>query len=229
MADRDLDTELAEIEKTDIDLKLERLDAKLTDLWGHSEDTRRIKNVALKKMAALKTGMYASIPIICKQRNCPYKQSCHLIDLDLAPHGEACPIEAAQVEIRLVEYIKDFSLDMDHVSFTDRNIVSEIINLDILADRTKRLMQAKQNLIIDVVSGITEGGDEYTHPEIAKEFELYERILRKRNDMYSLMMGTRKDNKNDKAQEKTIIQIISDIESGKGFVVNDKPPIINAQ
>ncbi len=229
MADRDISTELAEIEKTDLDVKLECLDAKLNDLWGHSEDTRRIKNVALKKMAALKTGMYASIPIICKQRNCPYSQSCHLIELDLAPYGEACPTEAAQVEIRLIEYIKDFNLDMENVSFTDRNIVSEIINLDILADRTKRLMQAKQNLIIDVVSGITESGDEYTHPEIAKEFELYERVLRKRNDMYSLMMATRKDNKNDKAQEKTIIQIISDIESGKGFVVNDKPPIINAQ
>lgn len=183
----DRESEAAENRK-----KLESNIEVMKSVWGHSEVGMQAKRAAMT-MLSTKTGMYAKVPITCKGDGCPYAESCQLLPYDLAPTGEYCPIETAQIELRYQGYSDDF--DIDNASFTDKNLISEIINCDVMIERAKALMSKEGVSIVEVVAGVAENGDEYYRPEVSKAWELYERATKKRNEAYQLMMATRKDNK----------------------------------
>lgn len=162
------------------------------NIWGYSNVGIEAKRAAMS-MLSTKTGMYARIPILCKADNCPYSESCLLLSHSLAPLGEACPVETSQIELRLAGYEKDF--EADKASFTDKILITDLINHDIMLERCKSLITNEGVLVQDVVAGISERGEEFTRPEILKEYEAYDRILKRRNDIYDLMMATRKSRK----------------------------------
>ena len=185
--------------------KLESNIATMKNIWGHSVTGDEGRKAAMT-MLSTKTGMYAKVPITCKGDACPYAESCQLLPYDLAPLGEYCPIETAQIELRYQGYADDF--DLDNASFTDRNLVAEIINCDIMIERAKSLVAKEGVSIVDVVAGIAENGQEYYRPEISKAWELYERATKKRNEAYQLMMATRKDKKKDGDNEENIFETL---------------------
>ncbi len=186
----------------------ERFEANVKNLWGHSELGLEAKKAAMT-MLSTKTGMYAKIPIICKADACPYAESCPLLPYGLAPEGEFCPIETAQIELRFASYAEDF--DYDQASFTDKCIISEIVNCDIMLERCKALM-AKQGVpVADVVAGVSESGEVYYRPEVSKFWEAYEKVSKKRDQAYQLMMATRRDKKGTRDEsDKSITEIIAE-------------------
>ena len=191
------------------------------NMWGYSEKGIQAKQAAMT-MLSTKNGMYARIPIICKADGCPYKESCMLLPYDLAPIGEYCPVEVAQVEKRCYEYYSDF--DMDSGSFTDRCLVSEIVNCDVMLERTKALMANEQVPVIDVVTGISEQGTEYTHPEVSRYFDIWERLVERRNRLYSLMDATRKDKKTGNNSDGNKGNELLNLINAEGFdIVEERP------
>ena len=198
----------------------ENFERNLTNMWGYSNVGIEAKRAAMS-MLATKTGMYSRIPLVCKADNCPYSESCSLLPYNLAPYGEPCPMETAQIEIRYAGYEQDFNLDT--ASFTDKNLVAELINHDIMLERCKALISKEGVLVTDVVAGIAENGEEFYRPEVSKHWEAYERVQKKRNEIYNLMMATRKDNKDKEAQgEDSITKMMADM-FATDFVVEEKP------
>lgn len=191
-----------------------------SNIWNHSSLGVQAKAAAMT-MLSTKHGMYARIPLTCKADACPYAESCTLLPYGLAPQGELCPIETAQIELRYVGYSKDFSLD--EASFTDKNLISEIINLDIMLERCKALMAKEGVPVIDVVAGISEQGEEFSRPEVSKYFEAYDKAQRRRNELYQLMMATRRDKKNDVKEVKSLTEVLADVMEADGFVVEERP------
>lgn len=179
--------------------KLEANIKTMKNVWGHSEVGSQAKKAAMT-MLSTKTGMYAKVPITCKGDGCPYAESCQLLPYDLAPMGEFCPIETAQIELRYQGYAEDFGID--DASFTDKNLIAEIINCDVMIERAKSLISREGMSVVDVVAGIGENGEQYTRPEVSKAWELYERVTKKRNEAYQLMMATRKDKRKDGENDK---------------------------
>ena len=91
-------------------------------------------------------------------------------------------------------------------------------------NRSVGLVSKEEVLVVDVITGISEQGEEYTHPEVSKTWEAYERVEKKRNNIYDLMLATRKSSKQDNnSDNKTITQIISDIMTTDDFVIDVKP------
>lgn len=217
-----IDNEVLEEEvDTSLELKRELMERDLLNIWGHSKKGIEAKKAAMS-MLSTKTGMYARIPLMCKGDNCPYVDSCMLSKYDLAPNGEACPKETAEIELRYAAYDKEFELDKS--SFTDKNLVSELINYDIMLDRLRALISKEQVLVVDVVTGISENGEEYTHPEVSKTWEAYERVEKKRNNVYDLMLATRKSNKDkNEGKEKTMAEVIEEIMNKDNFIIEVKP------
>lgn len=212
---------IIEDEQNEIVEKRLAMEQNLADVWGYSNLGLEAKKAAMS-MLSTKTGMYARIPLICKSEKCPYASRCMLLNYELAPLGEPCPKETAEIELRYQAYSQDF--DLDEGSFTDRNLVSEIINYDIMLDRLRALLAEEQVLTVDVVTGISESGEKFTHPEVSKTWEAYERVEKKRANVYEQMLATRKSNKSDKGDgAKTITQVISEIMSEKDFVIDVKP------
>lgn len=191
-----------------------------SNIWNHSSLGVEAKRAAMT-MLSTKHGMYARVPLICKADACPYAETCQLLPYGLAPQGEICPIEAAQIELRYHGYSDDF--DLSEASFTDKNLISEIINLDIMMERCKALMAKEGVPVVDVVAGISEQGEEFFRPEVSKHFEAYDRAQRRRNELYQLMMATRRDKKNDIKEVKSITDVLAEVMETEGFIVEERP------
>jgi hypothetical protein len=190
------------------------------NIWGYSNVGLEAKRAAMS-MLATKTGMYARIPLVCKADSCPYSESCNLLPYNLAPLGEPCPVETAQIEVRYAGYDQDF--DLDKASITDKNLVAELIKHDIMLERCTALLTKEGVLVVDVVAGVSENGDEFYRPEVSKHWEAYERIQKKRNEIYNLMMATRKDNKDKEgAGEDSITKMMADMFT-TDFIVEERP------
>lgn len=216
------ESDLQESQKDIAVANRQALEESLSNIWGHSDLGLEAKKAAMS-MLSTKNGMYARIPLVCKAQGCPYAESCMLIKYNLAPLGEPCPKEAAEIELRYAAYDKDFDLDVS--SFTDKNLVSELINYDIMLDRLRALLVKEEVLVVDIVAGIGENGEEFTQPAVSKTWEAYERVEKKRNNIYDLMLATRKSNKTNKDDEgaKSITQVVSEIMSNNDFIIDVKP------
>jgi hypothetical protein len=201
----------------------ENFEKSLQNMWGYSDVGLEAKKAAMT-MLSTKTGMYARIPLVCKAEGCPYAETCSLLQYSLAPLGEPCPIETAQIELRYAGYEKDFNLDDSNTTFTDKNLVLTLINDDIMLERCKALLNKEGVLVEDVFAGVSEQGDVYTKPEITKHWEAYERVRKKRDEVYDLMMATRKNRKGDKEEKDSLSSYIMDVMSGNTEFVEDAIP-----
>lgn len=214
------ETDLHEEDVTAIQNR-ELMERNLSNIWGHSTLGLEAKKAAMS-MLSTKNGMYARIPLVCKANSCPYADSCMLLKYDLAPMGEPCPKETAEIELRYGAYDKDFGLD--EASFTDKNLVSELINYDIMLDRLRALLVKEEVLVVDQVAGIGENGEEFYQPTVSKTWEAYERVEKKRNNVYDLMLATRKSNKSNKEDDnQSFTQMISQVMNANDFVIDVKP------
>lgn len=210
-----------EDEKCEAIINRENFERNLQNLWGYSSVGVEAKRAAMS-MLSTKTGMYARIPLTCKSDGCPYSETCSLLPYNLAPLGEPCPVETAQIEIRYAGYDKDF--DLDSSSFTDKNLIVSLINHDIMLERCKALLNKEGVLVEDVFAGVSEQGDVYTRPEISKQWEAYERVERKRNEIYDLMLATRKTKKGILDEKDSISDMINNVVSGKIEFVEEQVP-----
>lgn len=201
----------------------ENFEKSLQNMWGYSETGIEAKKAAMS-MLSTKTGMYSRIPLVCKAEGCPYADTCSLLQYSLAPIGEPCPIETAQIEMRYAGYEKDFNLTDSNTSFTDKNLVLTLINDDIMLERCKALLNKEGLLVEEVFAGVSEQGEAFTKPEVSKHWEAYERVRRKRDDVYDLMMATRKNKKGKEEEKDSLTSYIMDVMAGNTEFEEDAIP-----
>ena len=213
----DLRNELEEVQNRDAIEARQRFEANIGNVWGHSGLGVEAKKAAMA-MLSTKTGLYAKVPIA---DTCPYSSTCALLPYGLAPFGEKCPWETALIETRYAGYMQDY--DLDAASFTDSTIVSELINIDIMLERTKALISEEQTPITEVIAGMTESGEQYTRPEVSKAYEIYERNLNRKERLLEMMLGTRKSRKGQEDQSDSIQDILASALNDTEFIIEEKP------
>lgn len=207
------------LDDSDLASNIMAFNKRVNDIWGHSTKGMEAKKAAMT-MLSTKTGMYAKIPIVCKADDCPYSETCQLLPYNLSPIGEPCPIETAEIELRYAGYDSDF--DIENASFTDKVLIATLINHDIMIERCKALISKNKVLVENVVAGISEQGEEFTRPEISKHLEALEKIEKKRDNVYSMMVATRKDKKSVGEKEKSLSDIMAEA-INQSFIVEEKP------
>jgi hypothetical protein len=189
--------------------------------WGYSEGALESKKAAMT-MLSTKTGLYSRIPIICKGCNCPYGQTCGLLEFGLDTVGERCVLETTMIEQKLANYSQEF--DLDESSYTDWTMVKELINAEIMIERCLALMSQEGCAITEEFIGTSEAtGTDYFRKEISKTQELYERNLKIKERILDTMMATRKAKSKIKTDdgdaERSILDNIFDMD----FIEDTKP------
>lgn len=216
---------LMEMEKAEIDVAkenrkmLEQRYNSIDNIWGHSGVAKEGKKAAMT-MLSTKTGMYASIPLVCKGGNCPYQETCTLLKYDLCKVGEPCPNECAMIEVYYANYAEEF--DLDHASFTDKVTVKELIDCEIKLERCQALMNKEQTQIKQEFAGSTEQGEVFYKDEISKAFELYERNYKKKERILKQLMATREAQSRLGEKDSSVKDMFNDALNAD-FVVDERP------
>lgn len=167
----------------------------LPSAWGSSDKLKTAVGIATQ-MGNVKHGMYAAIPIVCKGELCPYAKTCPLVEMNMAPVKERCPIEISQILQRFDAYTEELGIDTDNI--VDMTLVKDLIDLDVQLNRADMKLAADGDFLQDIVVTVTENGDEITNPAIHKAVEYKEKLLKKRHDILQLLHSTRKDKAGDK-------------------------------
>ena len=203
-------------------LFLERLQ-KNGNVWGHSSLSDEAKKAAMA-MLSTKTGMYAGIPILCKEERCPYSKTCDLYLNGLTDKGQKCSWECAIVETRYAGYTRDFDLDSEDVSYTDQLLIVDLIKADVMIERATRLAALDASPVKDVVVGMSEDGSPIMRPEISKAVEALEKHQNLKYKILDLMNGTRKARKNTGGSGNvSMSQMVENIIQETEFIIEEKP------
>lgn len=192
--------------------------------WGYSKSGWMSKQAVTNVMNRITSGMYAVFPIPCKQGSCPYAESCLAMQNNMQPnYGEPCVIETAKIERAITEYSRQF--DIKSSSPTDRVLIQELISLDLIMDRCQILMsQDSGNPLQEVTMGVTEDGDVYTQPVISRYLEAWEKMSRRRQQLLSEMMATRKSRKGIQEEPPDYDrEVITMTQSEDFFKVEERP------
>lgn len=158
------------------------------NVWGMTEKGKR----ALRKsnhMNRLKHGMYAAIPILCKKKECPYTDVCYL-DIEERPKGEKCPVEASTIEKLVDDYCQDLEVSKDDA--IELSMVRNLIDIDISILRCNKKLAVDADIVKNVVVAVTENDTPITKPEIAKAYELQNRLVYQRNQLLRELNSTPK-------------------------------------
>ena len=195
--------------------------ARVDNPWGYSAGALESKQAAMT-MLSTKTGLYSRIPIVCKGCNCPYGETCGLLEYGLDTVGERCVLETTMIEQKLANYTQEF--DLDESSYTDWTMVKELINAEIMIERCLALMSQEASAITEEFIGTSEStGVDYFRKEISKTQELYERNLKIKERILDTMMATRKAKSrirgDEGKSEQSILDSIFDID----FIEDEKP------
>lgn len=164
----------------------------LPSMW--KQNTQGLENVKkARQTIGLKHGMFASVPIICKGRSCPYFQTCWIPEADLQV-GERCPIEIGAILERFDKYCAQLNI-VPEDEIVDAGLVKDVVDIEIMMVRADGLLAKDGNLIEEVVAGISPKGQEYYKPEIHPAVELKEKLRKEKTRILNQLNATRKDNK----------------------------------
>jgi len=171
-----------------------RLSATEKNRWGYSPAGWMRKKLVSKHLNSLKNGLFSVFPIPCKGENCPYGDSCLALQNNLEPpYGEPCIVEVNKIENLVVSYSTDFHIDT--ASTTDRVLIQELIQLDILMDRCQNLMARDISPLQEVTMGVTDDGEAYTQPVVSRYYEAWEKMSKRRQSLFNEMLSTRRAKK----------------------------------
>ncbi len=180
----------------DTNLDIRPAEWPLPAAWKVSERGKEAIRISVS-MSNVKHGMYASVPMVCKEGECPYVQTCPLYEMDMAPQGERCPIEIAEIMKMYEEYNQELDVEDSRVDLT---LLKELIDIEITLLRTENILAVDNEIIKDVAAGINPKGQIITKPEINKAYDLKDKLSRRKHEILRLFHSTRKDKAKDESR-----------------------------
>ena len=198
--------------------------------WGYSPAGWLSKKLISKHLNSVKNGIYSIFPIPCKRTGCPYGESCIALKNNMAPpYGEPCVIETAKIENLIVSYANDF--DFNTASTTDKILIQELIQTDLLMDRCQIMMAQEGRMLQDVTMGVTEEGEVYTQQVVSRYLDAWEKLSRRRENLFNQMDSTRRAKRGQKADvldDEDALAKIVDVHEGF-FEVEKRPEKFNVK
>lgn len=167
--------------------------------WGFTEAGKKAMAIA-NHMNQLKHGLYATIPIYCKDKECPYADACYLQRQGLAPKGEVCPVEASTIEKLVDMYAKEMGVKEDDA--VKMSLIRELVDTEISILRCDKKLATDPDVVKNVVVSVTEEGRPIHMPQINKAYELQQKLIKQRQQTLRLLNSTPKDKAEEGAIEK---------------------------
>lgn len=176
-----------------IDLVKNNEQLSVRDTWGTSNtDALRFAT----ELYQTKHGLYASIPMVCKDSDCPYSSVCPLFKANLTTFGERCALEIALITKKYTDYKSELKID-DNDSI-DLSLLKDLIDYDVQLLRAENKMAVEGDFVKEQVIGVDDNGDPILQEVISNSANYKDKIQVRRNKTLELLNSTRKDKAGDK-------------------------------
>lgn len=176
----------------------------VTAMWGiNSSVIKEISN--MNKMYSSKHGMFASVPIICKNKDCVYKDVC-MISPNQRIEGNRCPMEISAILSRYSQWCNHFDIDsvddvIDSKDLVDATLIKDLVNIEVQMLRAENRIAINGDFMAKVLVDIDRKCNPYYGQEVSKETEFLMILQDKKIKILNQLNATRKDKAADKRKE----------------------------
>lgn len=168
----------------------------MEDVWGMDTALAAVAQNA-QGLYKIKHGMFASVPIVCKDTQCPYKDVCR-IDPAFRIVGQRCPQEAGAILARYEQWCRHFKIEFEGDMVSDNDLVDASLIRD-LVENEIQLLRAENKIAISgdfvkqTIANIDQRGNVYYEDTVTPEAQYKLQLQDKRYKLLNLLNSTRKD------------------------------------
>lgn len=167
------------------------------DIWGIKPNVaeKAVKNFSMSH------GMFAGVPIICKDATCPYQSVC-MIDQNDRVVGMRCPMEAAAIVERFNSWCRHFEIKIENgkikdMDLADVSLIKDLVDLEVQILRAENRIALNGDFIGKTIVEIDNKGKVYRENTVTPEAEYKLTLLEKKYKVLQLLNATRKDKAKD--------------------------------
>ena len=175
----------------------------MEDVWGMDTALAAVAQNA-QGLYKIKHGMFASVPIVCKGDQCPYKDVCR-INPAFRIVGQRCPQEAGAILARYEQWCRHFKIAFEGDMVSDNDLVDASLIRD-LVENEIQLLRAENKIAISgdfvkqTITNIDQRGNVYYEDAVTPEAQYKLQLQDKRYKLLNLLNSTRKDKASETKQ-----------------------------
>lgn len=176
----------------------------LAAMWGLDKNkTKQVSNIS--KVYFSKHGMFAAIPIICRENDCVYKDVC-MVDPSQRIKGSRCPMEIAALITRFNQWCQHFNINADGDTIepkdlVDATLIKDLVNTEIQILRAENKIALSGDFMGQTIIEIDKKCTAYYGNTITPESEFLMTLQDKKMKILNQLNATRKDKAADKRKE----------------------------
>lgn len=166
------------------------------DVWGLG-GTEIIQAKQSSQKYRMKHGMFASVPLICKDSKCPYAKVC-AIPNGQRTLGSRCPVEIGAILSRFEHWCVHFGINIENEFIKDEDLVDATLIRD-LVDNEIQTIRAENKLAIsgdfigETLNTVDNKGNPWYENTITPEAEFKLTLQDRRYKIFNQLNSTRKD------------------------------------
>ena len=174
------------------------------EIWG-LDSNEIIQANQVSNRYKMKHGMFASVPLICKDALCPYSSVCP-IPAGQRNANKRCPVEIGAIMSRFDSWCKHFGIDTEGEFIKDEDLVDAALIRD-LVDNEIQTIRAENKLAIsgdfmgETLNTVDNKGNPWYEQAVTPEAEFKLTLQEKRYKILQLLNSTRKDKSKELANE----------------------------
>lgn len=200
-------------------------------------NTNVVKEVSnVNKMYRSKHGMFASVPILCQDTDCPYKETC-MIDPQNRVIGQRCPMEVAAILARYEQWCDHFEIntvndEVEPKDLVDATLIKDLVVVEVQMLRAENKIALNGDFMAQTLLDIDKKCKPYYGEIVSPEAEFLLTLQDRKIKILNQLNATRKDKSQDKRRESAsdeairIFQKIKEMESEQNTIDID---IIDAE
>ena len=140
-------------------------------------------------------GMFAGVPIICKDYKCPYLSVC-TVDPQYRTLGQRCPMEAGAVMGRFEAYCNHFSIDLSNPTpedTVDIATIRDLVDIEVQMLRAENRLAISGDFIGQTINTVDNKGKAWFEDTVTPEAQYKLTLLDKKYKLLEKLNATRKD------------------------------------
>lgn len=198
-----------------------------TAMWGI--DPAVVKEIGnMNRVYSSKHGMFASVPIICRDNDCVYKDVC-MVSPAQRIVGHRCPMEIAAILARYEQWCSHFEINIvqdtiDSKDLVDATLIKDLVNIEVQILRAENKIALNGDFMADTLLDIDKKCQPYYGKIVAPETEFLMTLQDRKIKILNQLNATRKDKAADKRKESAsdtaikIFQQVKELEKAQQII-----------